>query len=134
MPFSQRICENLGLKLWRFGKAFSIYYMVSANPTAEEVVDSLDEKEGRMTRAYLESLAENEQVLCLKNRSKQIEKNLFRLKTTNQLRFMYFRDSSVFFIITHAFIKKDDAIPPEEIEKAKRLREEYYQKKKELGL
>jgi len=135
MTFAQRIREKLSLKLWREGKAFSIYFLISAHPTAKEVVESLsDEKEGRMTRAFLVSLSENKKVLFLKKRSKQIEKNLYRLRTTNQLRFLYFYDQDSAFIITHAFIKKGDAIPPEEIEKAKRLRDEYYEKKKELGL
>lgn len=134
MSFPDSICQKLGLKLWREGKAFSIYYLTSVDPTAEEVTDSLDAKEGRMTRAFVENLAENKLILCQTNRSKQIEKNLFRFRTTNQLRLMCFRDGSGIFIITHAFIKKSNAIPPEEIAKAKRLREEHYQKKKELGL
>lgn len=132
MPFSQRICENLRLKLWYYGKAFSIYF-ASTNPTAKEVVDGLSDEDGVKTRAYLETLADNEKVLFLKNKSKQVKKNLYRLKTTNQLRFMYFRDGNS-FIITHAFIKKDNRIDSEEIKKAERLKTEYYEKKKELGL
>lgn len=134
MPFAQQPYEKLGLKLWYYGKDLWIYYLISANPTAREIVDgSLNAKDGRMTRAFLEDLAENEKMLCLKGRSKQIGQNLYRLKTTGQLRFMYFRDGSA-LIITHAFIKKTNPIDREEIKKAKRLKDEFYERKKELGL
>jgi len=47
---------------------------------------------------------------------------LFEIKDF-QIRMPCFRDGDV-MVITHGFLKKRDAVPPEEIERAKRIRSE----------
>src|SRR3989338_1303417 len=100
MTIEDKTCGKLGVKIWYSGKDFSIYYFDAANPTVLDVIDTLDSKDQRKTRAFLSKLADNKKVLSLPKKSKKISQNLFRLKTTDQLRFMYFCDDSA-LIITH---------------------------------
>ena len=65
--------------------------------------------------------------------SKHLDDGIFEVRAkvgTNISRVLYFFFTGKRFILTHGFIKKSQKTPPSEIEKAKRYRAEYLNRKK----
>lgn len=132
MPFDNAICEKLGIKYWLGGTAFKIYRITSTNPDAKEFIDTLaDRSSFRKALALLETVKDYKAILMNPEKSNKLGDGLFELKPTDQVRLPYFFDKDWSLIITHGFIKQGNKTPPAEIKKAKKIRDEYFQKKGE---
>ncbi len=75
----------------------------------------------------------NENLSIKESLSKHMEEGIFELRTSLRdtiARSLYFYEKGRTIVITHGFIKKSQKTPRKEIEKAKRLREQYMKRSK----
>jgi phage-related protein len=59
---------------------------------------------------------------------KRLHDGIFELRSkqgNNIQRALYFHERGTKYVITHGFIKKTDDVPPREIERSRKLRDEY---------
>ena len=104
------------------------YDLPNGTCPAEAFLDSLDLKmQAKMIRT-IELLEENGNELRAPY-SKHLEDGIFELRAqvgNNISRVMYFFFDGGNAILTHGFIKKTQATPPREIERAKAYKKEYF--------
>ena len=63
---------------------------------------------------------------------KHLEEGVYELRVSvkdKELRFLFFQDGNQLVVLVNCFVKKTQKTPRTEIEKAKRLRKEYYEEK-----
>lgn len=124
-------CKKLGVELWLPGREIGLYMILFTNPTAKEFTNLIkDLSVRRKVLAFLDTIKDNAIILKNPEKSNTLGDGILELKPTDQVRFPYFYEKGFSLIITHGFVKKRNTAPPEEIEKAKRLREEYLRRKK----
>ena len=92
-----------------------------------EFLDSLSIKERAKIFAYIEKLVElkNSGIQPKENLSKHLDDGIFELRVSFESRIsrcFYFYGLEKQIIFTHGFIKKEQKIPKNEIEKAKLIR------------
>lgn len=86
-----------------------------------EFIEGLDDTEKAKIFGLFRKIDSHGQ---LRNREqfKQIDGKLFEFKS-HQIRIPCFRDGAA-WILTHGFIKKSDRIPPAQVDRANRIRDE----------
>ena len=92
---------------------------------AVEHLKALAGPELRKVTAFLERTAIVGPLGYPDTRSRKLSEHIFELKPTAQVRLPYFFDGRRRIVMTHAFTKKRQKAPREEIDRAERLRAEY---------
>jgi phage-related protein len=110
--------------LFRQGSTFALFAIVeSERCQILDYIDSLQKAEQRKLIALLERVT-NHGPPRNEEKSKPLREDLFEFKSF-QDRVIWFYDGKGRIVMTHAFQKKGGPVPPEEIRKAKRLRQAY---------
>ena len=108
-----------------------LYDLPNGTYPAQEFIDSLDLKMQAKILKTISLLQENGTDLRMPY-SEHLEDGIFELRAkvgSNISRVLYFFFDGGKAILTHGFIKKTDKTPPAEIDRAKRYRKEYYNRK-----
>ena len=99
---------------------------------AEEFLDTLDAKMfAKMIRAI--EVVKATGTSAREPYSKHLDDGIFEVRAkvgSNISRVLYFFFAGKMFVLTHGFIKKTQKTPPSEIERAKKYRTEYLDRKK----
>ncbi|MDR0936464.1 MAG: type II toxin-antitoxin system RelE/ParE family toxin [Oscillospiraceae bacterium] len=101
---------------------------------AEEFLNSLDKKMRTKMVKVIEKLADNGPKLG-RPHSAYLRDGILELRAqsgSNITRVLYFFIEGKTVVLTHGFIKKTQEIPPNEIEKAKKYRDEYRENRRNL--
>ena len=110
------------------GPAFALYGIIhSSECLVQEFIDTLPQAEQKkiialLKRAADHGLPKNEE------KFKKLQDDLFEFKA-DQVRLICFFDKGKLIILTHGFLKKSQKTPKTEVEKAKRLQDEYFKGK-----
>lgn len=97
---------------------------------AEEYFKQISKKELAKLLRTIENIEELGLREGIKNKwVKKIGSDLYEIRShvgSNQQRVLYFHKHDNIFLITHGFTKKSQKTPKREIERAKRIREEFW--------
>lgn len=109
---------------------FEFYVRPNGHSEFAEYLDSLDPKSKAklLNRIYMVSIY-GIRVGIQHDWVKPLEHNLYEIRSrvsNNQFRGLYFHVSGTHYVITHGFTKKTKKTPPQEINHAKELRNEYF--------
>lgn len=109
---------------------FEFYVRPNGHSEFAEYLDSLDPKSKAklLNRIYMVSIY-GIRVGIQHDWVKPLEHNLYEIRSrvsNNQFRGLYFHVSETHYVITHGFTKKTKKTPPQEINHAKELRNEYF--------
>jgi phage-related protein len=66
-----------------------------------------------------------------KQKCRLLEDKIYEFKTTGGLRLLFFLDKGQLIVATHGYIKQKQKMPPGELKRAKRIREEYLEAKEQ---
>jgi len=121
----------MGTTIIKRGKVFEIRAMTNENRCpVREFIDNLEKKDQQKVMALLVRLADHG-MLGNEQKFRKLEgkgAGLWEFKSF-QARILCFFDRERLVILTHGFVKKSNATPAVEIEKAVRLRKEYLEDK-----
>jgi hypothetical protein len=113
-------------KVLHKGKVHSVELAITANGRcpAEKFLNSLSKDEREKILRVIKRLADEGKV-ANREQFKKIEGEEFFEFKNSQIRMPCYFHATGRLIITHGFIKKEDRIRPEEIDRMKRIRDEY---------
>jgi len=107
------------------------YDLPDGTEPAKDFLDELDEKMfAKLIRAI--GVLKAGGVMVREPYSKHLDDGIFEVRAqvgSNISRVLYFFFTGKQFVLTHGFIKKTQKTPPSEIEKAKKYRHEYLNRK-----
>jgi hypothetical protein len=107
------------------GHRYTIVYAVclSRESPGEEFYDGLRDADKAKLNKLFEYLGDHGKILN-EEKFKKVTDTLFFEFKSHQIRMLcYFRPDGI-VVITHGFVKKKDNIPPSELKRAERIREE----------
>lgn len=125
MAMNDSICRILEIDLVIEGPCWALY-SVDANNGLSDFVSSLDKTNKNKIKAVCDNFVRIERWRN-EERCSFLEDGLYELKA-HQVRLVFFYDGK-YAIITHGFLKKRPKTPRNEIDKAKKLRADYFERK-----
>jgi len=112
----------------------SIYFTFYNKKEFEGFLDSLSDKDAQKLLVTIQRVTENGLLLSGRMQLiKKLENNLYEIRSkfaNNSQRVVYFKVEGSHFVITHGFTKKTQKMPLRELERAKRLRTLYFERKR----
>jgi len=111
------------------GRQFNVCALVvEKHCLAQEFVDELQELDQKKIFALLKYAGDNGPPRNLE-KFRKLENDIWEFKSF-RVRLLCFFDKKQLIILTHGFMKKSRKTPPAEIDKAKRLKKEYFLERK----
>ncbi len=109
------------------GNRFRILALLQSNSCqVEEYIKNLDEKDQKKVLALLDRVSDNGPPKNIqKSRKIRISDDIWEFKPTSQIRILWFYDGPGRIVLTHAFRKKRQDIPVNEVKKAEAARKSY---------
>lgn len=111
---------------------FAVKKIVAFKGSFEELYDTLPQKEkDKVDRVFMLMQSDNKMPSHFIN---YLEDGIYELRITvknRELRFLFLYDGQQLIILANCFVKKTRRTPRAEIEKAFRLRREYYEEKRQ---
>lgn len=127
----KHICYNLVMEKPKF----TSYRRLNGHDEFAEFYKALPLKERRKLVALIQTIEQVGLGTAVKMKwVRKLDVNLYEIRSkvaSNIQRGLYFHDEGPHYVITHGFTKKTQKTPSREINHAKDLREEYYQRKEE---
>lgn len=112
---------------------FTTYRRINGRNEFEEFYRELPTKDRIKLISLIQTIEEVGLTTAVKMKwVKKLDGNLYEIRSkvaSNIQRGLYFHDEGVQYIITHGFTKKTQKTPQREINHAKIIRSEYYQRK-----